>query len=87
MENYRILSDIFAVPGLFCLFWGLLRWLAGQGAFRGVSYIMYNALRLLTFQRPKPYAPKETKGRATRPLQAGIVCIAVAGVFAMLYYQ
>ena len=87
MEKYRVLSDIFAVPGLFCLFLGILRWLAGQGAFRGVGYILGNALRLLTFQQAKPYRPKENKGRETRPLLlTGTRCVALAGIFAGLYY-
>ena len=88
MENYRIISDLFAVPGLICLFWGALRWLSAQGAFRGVGYVAKNTLRLLTFRPSKPYAPKENRGRATRPLLlAGIIYLAIAGLFAMLYYQ
>jgi len=86
MEKYRILSDIFAIPGLFCLLFGGLRWLANRGAFRGIGYIMTNAFRLLTFQTVKPYEPKESRGRATRPLLlAGVICIAIAGLFAGLY--
>ncbi|MBQ7768925.1 MAG: DUF3899 domain-containing protein [Oscillospiraceae bacterium] len=88
MEIYRILSDFFAVPGLFCLFLGTLWWLAGQGAFRGANYVWGNALRLLTFQQAKPYKPKENKGRATRPLLiTGAVLLAAAGIFAGLYYS
>ena len=87
-ELYRVLSDFFAVPGLFCLFLGTLWWLGGQGAFRGVGYVWGNALRLLTFQQAKPYKPKEKKGRATRPLLiTGAVLLAAAGIFAGLYYR
>ena len=87
-ELYRVLSDFFAVPGLFCLFLGTLWWLAGQGAFRGANYVWGNALRLLTFQQAKPYKPKENKGRATRPLLiTGAVLLAAAGIFAGLYYS
>ena len=86
MEKYRILSDIFAVPGLFCLFWGLLRWLANQGAFQGFGYILQNALRLLTFQTAKPYTPKESRGRNSRPLLlAGLIFLALASLFAGLH--
>lgn len=88
MEKYRILSDIFAVPGLFCLFLGALRWLAGQGAFRGVGYVAKNALRLLTFQQVKPYQPKETKKTGSAGLLVvGVIFVAVAGVFAGMYYR
>ncbi len=86
MKIYRILSDIFAVPGLFCLFLGTLWWLAGQGAFRGIGYILGNALRLLTFQQAKPYEPKENRGRGARPLLiVGVICIAIASLLAGLY--
>ena len=86
MEKYRILSDFFAVPGLFCLFWGILRWLANQGAFEGVGYVLKNALRLLTFQQAKPYAPKESRGRNSRPLLlAGVIFLVLASLFAGLY--
>ena len=87
-ELYRVLSDFFAVPGLFCLFLGTLWWLAGQGAFRGVGYVVKNALRLLTFQQAKPYEPKEDKGRATCPLLiTGAICVVIAGLFAWLYHS
>ena len=101
MEKYRILSDVFAVPGLFCLFFGALRYLANQGTFHGLNYILRNALRLLTFQQAKPYAPQQREmqdgdcrggdsppvGRATRPLLiAGTICTIVASVFAGLYH-
>jgi len=101
MEKYRILSDVFAVPGLVCLFLGSLRWLANRGAFGGVGYVLKNALRLLTFQQAKPYAPQQREmqdgdcrggdsppvGRETRPLLiAGTICTIVASVFAGLYY-
>ena len=83
MEKYRILSDFFAIPGLFCLFLGLLRWLANQGALQGFGYVFKNALRLLTFQTAKPYTQKESRGRETRPLLlVGMICIAISGLFA-----
>ena len=88
MDKYRILSDLFAVPGLFCLFFGALRWLAGQGAFRGVGYILENALRLLTFQQAKPYTPKAKKQSGYAALlSAGAVLLTAAGIFAGLYYS
>ena len=87
MEKYRILSDFFAVPGLFCLFFGALGWLASRGTFQGIGYVLKNALRLLTFQPVKRYEPKENKGREIRPLLiAGVVLIAIASLFSCLYY-
>ena len=86
-ELYRVVSDCFAVPGLFCLFFGALRWLAGQGAFRGLSYIVKNAICLLTFRERKPYAPTKTKGSGSAGLLvAGTIFLAFAGVFTGLYY-
>ena len=88
MEKYRVLSDIFAVPGLFCLFFGALRWLAGQGAFQGVSYLLQNAFCLLTFRQRKPYEPKEIKKNGFAVLLiAGAILITVSGIFAGLYYK
>ena len=86
-EFYRVLSDFFAVPGLFCLFLGTLWWLAGQGAFRGVGYVLGNALRLITFRERKAYRPQEIK----KPgggflLTTGAVLLVAAGIFAGLYY-
>ena len=87
MEKYRILSDFFAVPGLLCLFFGALRWLSGQGAFQGVSYLLKNALCLLTFRERAPYEQKESRGRASRPLLiAGVILLGVSGLFAGLFY-
>ena len=87
MEKYRILSDIFAVPGLFCLFLGALRWLGGQGAFTGVAYVLKNALRLLTLQPRTAYQPKKEKTTGCGGLfVTGAVCLAAAGVFAGLFY-
>ena len=88
MEKYRVLSDFFAVPGLLCLFFGGLRWLSGQGAFQGISYVLKNALCLLTFRERAPYRPKETeKSGIGQLLTTGAVLLAAAGVFAGLYYQ
>ena len=87
-ELYRILSDFFAVPGLFCLFFGALRWLAGQGVFQGVSYLLKNALCLLTFRERKPYAPQEIKKNGNAVLFIlGFAFLAVGSVFAGLFYM
>lgn len=88
MEKYRILSDFFAVPGLLCLFLGILRWLAGQGAFQGFRYVLKNALCLLTFREREPYEPKECKKTGVAGLLAvGGICVVIAGAFAGLYYK
>ena len=87
MEKYRILSDIFAVPGLLCLFLGALRWMAGHGAFQGVSYVLKNAFCLLTFRERMPYEQKENRRRTSRPLLvASVIFLAVSGIFTGLYY-
>ena len=87
-ELYRILSDFFAVPGLLCLFWGVLRWLASEGAFQGVSYLLKNALCLLTFRDRKPYQQTENRRRTSRPLLvASVIFLAVSGIFTGLYYR
>ena len=87
MEKYRVLSDFFAVPGLLSLFLGALRWLSGQGAFQGLSYLLQNAFCLLTFRQRKPYEPKEIKknGYAVLLIVGGIL-VAVSVIFTGLYY-
>ena len=86
-ELYRTISDCFAVPGLLCLFLGALRWMTGQGAFHGLSYILKNAMCLLTFQERKPYEPAKAKQNGSAVLLlTGMVLLAAAGVFAGLYY-
>ena len=88
MEKYRILSDFFAVPGLLCLFLGALRWLAGQGAFQGVSYVLKNVLCLLTFREREPYRPAKTKKNGFAVLLGvGGVFLGIAGIFTGLYYR
>ena len=88
MEKYRVLSDFFAIPGLFCLFLGTLRWLAGVGAFAGIGYVLGNALRLLTFQPRKAYDPRKRKTTGCGILFiTGAVCLAAAGFFAGLFYK
>ena len=88
MEKYRILSDIFAVPGLLCLFFGGLRWLSGQGAFQGVSYVLKNAFCLLTFREREPYRPAKTKKNGFAVLLGvGGVFLGIAGIFTGLYYR
>ena len=87
MEKYRILSDVFAVPGLFCLFFGALRYLANQATFHGLNYILKNALRLLTLQQAKVYAPKERKQNGSAVLLLiGALLLTAAGIFAGLYH-
>ena len=87
-ELYRIISDIFTVPGLFCLFIGGLLWLSGKGAFDGVGYVLGNALRLLTFQPRRAYAPRKKKTAGCGFLfVTGAVCLAAAGVFTVLFYR
>ena len=86
MEKYRVLSDFFAVPGLLCLFFGGLRWLSGQGAFQGVSYVLKNALCLLTFRERAPYRPAKTKKNGFSVLLGlGGILLLIAGIFAGLY--
>lgn len=88
MEKYRILSDFFAVPGLLCLFLGALRWMAGQGAFQGISYLLKNALCLLTFRERKPYQPaKIKKNNFVVLLIFGFCFLTIAGIYAGLYYS
>lgn len=87
---YRTLSDGFTVPGLVCVFAGTLVWLANEGAFTGVSYVLGNAFRLLLFQPRKTYIPAPRENKITGCgflFVTGAVCLTAAGVFAGLFYK
>ena len=89
-DVYRTLSDGFTVPGLMCIFAGLLSWLSGEGAFDGVGYVLGNAARLLLFQGRRTYqeARREKKSTGCGFLfVTGAVCLAAAGVFTVLFYR
>ncbi len=97
VDLYRTLADGFTVPGMLCIFAGLIVWLSNEGAFNGVSYVLKAAVQSLLFlgrrgpvEKYGDYVEnqrkKQTKGYSFL-FVTGAVCLAVAGVFLVLYYQ
>ncbi|GFH93733.1 hypothetical protein IMSAGC003_00261 [Lachnospiraceae bacterium] len=47
LEQYRMLSDAFLIPGLLMVLFGLLVILSGKGALDGISYALRRAVGML----------------------------------------
>ncbi len=92
---YRILSDAFFIPGALLIFSGLLIWLANEGAFDGVTWVLRNALSRLIpggrFQRetyPEYVERRREKNVFGYSFLFVVGCISVAvGVVFMLRYM
>ena len=77
-EIYRMISDGFALPGFFCLFWGGLRFLAAKGAFRGLGYLLH---------RKKGYRREENAFSGKKWLLFGAVSLGISALFAALFQR
>ena len=97
VDQYRLLSDAFMVPGFFMVASGLLIFLGNEGSFRGVGFIMQKAVGfLIPFlykQKGESYA-EYVERKTTNPTKGygfmfvcGCVFLAVSIVFLMLYTQ
>ena len=78
-EYFRLISDFFALPGLFCLFGGGLVMLSQKGAFTGLRYLLGRGRR--------PYAP--TKKSRLHPgflLGLGGSFLTISALFAALFH-
>ena len=97
VDLYRTVSDSFMVPGMVCVFSGLVTWLSNEGAFNGIGYVMKRVYEsIMFFGRRGPVETygdyvekrqkKQTKGFAFL-FVVGAVCLAVSSIFVALYYQ
>lgn len=95
VEWYRIVCDAFTVPGLIFLMVGCLVSLSNQGALDGIGYAATVAFRMLIgagarMERYKEYLERR---RANRMRGYGFLyvvggaCMAVSGVFMLLFYS
>ena len=50
MNRYKILCDAFTIPGLFMLMFAVLVSVSNEGALDGVSYVVKQGFRMLTFR-------------------------------------
>ena len=95
VDLYRTLSDAFTVPGLLCIFFGLIFWLANEGAFNGIGYVLRYAVQSLIFlgrrgavEKYKDYVEKQEKKKTkgySFLFVIGAVCIVISLVFILLY--
>lgn len=92
----RILCDAFTIPGLLCVFAGLLVWGSNEGAFDGVGYVLSYAFHALI---PGNIHPRESyrdyleRKRGKRVAGYGFlfvcggICILLALLFLILFHQ
>ena len=97
VDQYRLLSDAFMIPGFLMVAFGLLIYLANEGAFLGIGFIGQKAVGfLIPFlykqkgETYREYVERKT-GKPTKGygflLICGCVFLAVSAVFLVLYSQ
>ncbi len=97
VDQYRLLSDAFMLPGFLMVAFGLLIFLANEGSFTGISFIAQKAVGLLIpflyKQKGETYREYVERKTAKRTQGYGFLFIcgcgflAVAAVFLVLYSQ
>ena len=95
VDQYRILSDAFSIPGLLLIFAGLLIWVSNAGALDAISYCLSTAItalipgrRVLGFEKYGDYKERKS-GKAIKGygflFVVGAAATAVSIVFVFLY--
>ena len=97
VDLYRTISDGFTVPGMLCIFAGLLVWLSNEGTFHGIGYVLKNAAKALMFFTRRGEVEKyadyveSRKGKKITGYSflfvVGAVCLVITVVFVLLYEQ
>lgn len=96
VDLYRTLCDAFTIPGTVSLMMGCLMSLSNQGALDGVGFLVSYAVKKLIpgkggdLERYADYIERKRENRAKGYgflYVTGIVCLALAGVFMMLFYS
>ena len=97
VDQYRLLSDAFMIPGFFMVAIGLIIFLSNEGAFHGIGFVLGKTVSfLLPFlhkQRDEKYA-EYVERKSSKPTVGysflficGCLFLAVSIVFVMLYNQ
>ena len=93
---YRYWSDAFFIPGILLILSGLLMFVANEGSFDAVGYLMRSVLRKLLpgdrfgHETYAEYVEHKREKKITGYgflFIAGAVSVAVSTVFLVLYYQ
>lgn len=96
VDQYRMLSDAFTVPGILLLMFGCLIWISNLGALDGLAYAVSFAVRSLIpggRYRDEKYGDYVERKREKRVkgygflFISGSVTMAVAIVFMILFYS
>ena len=95
-DRLRILCDAFTIPGLLCLFSGLLVWLGNEGSFDGVGYVVSYAFHAFlpgSLNKRESYKDYLERKKGKKPIGysfliiTGLVFSAIALVFLMLFHM
>ena len=97
VDKYRLLSDAFMLPGFLMVAFGLLIFLANEGSFHGIGFVMKRVgsflLPFLLKEKSETYA-EYVQRKTDKPTQGygflficGCAFLAVAAVFLVLYSQ
>ena len=95
-DQLRVLSDTFALPGMLCIFGGVLVWLGNEGTFDGIGYVLsyaFNALlpgSLNKRESYKDYLERKSETRITGYgfiFVVGLVCMALSFLFLALFHM
>ena len=93
---YLTLCDAFTVPGLLLVMSGLLMTFSNAGAMDGLGYVVVNGLKMLIpgggakMEGFKEYLERRRNNRVKGYgflYVTGFVCLAIAGVFMILFYS
>lgn len=97
-ENYKMLSDAAAAPGILLVAIGTLIWISKQGALDGISFGVSRIFRSLIpggrmnkderyfdYVEKRREKAKQIRGYAFLFI-SGLVFLTIAGVFIILYY-
>lgn len=95
VERYRMLCDIFSVPGVLLIMAGLLVVVSNQGAFEGIGYAVKYAVKMLipgpkTMEKYYDYLQRR-RGKRIHGFGflfvVGLTDLVIAGVFMVMFYH
>ncbi len=94
--RYRLLCDAFFLPGIFSVLFGLLIWVANEGAFTGLTYALKTAFRALMpggrnrQERYYDYLQSRKEKKVTGYgflFHVGCAFVVISAVFLILFYN
>lgn len=95
-DQVRILCDAFALPGMLCIFGGMLVWLGNEGTFDGIGYVLSYAFHALLpgsmnkRESYKEYLERKGDNRTTGysfVFVTGLICLIISFIFLALFHM